>query len=291
MIDDDYLDVPRSPRQPPWFLLTGLVLGLGIGLLISIVIFPVRYTETAPSSLAAEYKDNYRWLIARAYQANGDLIRAGQRLALLGDANPQEALAAQAQRMLAAGESVEDARVLADLAAALVAAAQQPTQAEPTAPPAGAGTEPGQPPAAHDLSAQTASPGQPARTPMPTFTPRANQSPLPTLGAPFVLDAQREVCDPAQAEGLLQIELKDAQGQPAAGVQIVIAWDGGLDTFYTGLKPTISPGYADFVMTAGVEYSLRVGGSSETVKGLLAPQCSTDSGSYLGGLRLEFNQR
>lgn len=283
MIDDDYLQEPRRSRQPPWFLLTGLVLGLGIGLLISVVISPVRYIETAPSSLAEEYKDGYRWLIARAYQANGDLVRAEQRLALLGDASPQEALAAQAQRMLAAGESVEKARVLADLASALLSAAEQPTRAATAAPSdaVSPGAEGAPTPALDQLT----------RTPMPTFTPRSNPSPLPTAGAPFFLDVQQEVCDPALPEGLLQIELKDAQGQPAAGVQIIVAWDGGLDTFYTGLKPTISPGYADFVMEPGVEYSLRIGGSSETINGLLAPQCSTDSGSYLGGLRLEFSQR
>ncbi len=283
MIDDYYIEEPRKSRQPPWFLLTGLLLGLGVGLLISVVISPVRYIETAPSSLAEEYKDSYRWLIARAYQANGDLNRASQRLALLGDANPQEGLAAQAQRMLAAGESVEKARVLADLASGLVRAAEQPAQPVATAPPA-AGSQ-------GDEPSLSAGPGQSARTPLPTFTPRANPTPLPTLGAPFVLDVQREVCGPDLPEGLLQIELKDAQGQPAAGVQILVAWDGGLDTFYTGLKPTISLGYADFVMTSGVEYSLRVGGSGETIKGLMAPQCSTDGGSYLGGLRLEFSQR
>lgn len=288
MIDDDYLDEPRSTRQPPWFLLTGLVLGLGIGLLISIVLFPARYTDTAPASLAEQYKDSYRWLIARAYQANGDLIRAGQRLALLGDDNPQLALAAQAQRMLAAGESVEDARVLADLAAALATASLQTAQATAVSP---ADAKSGQEPETQAISPPPVATPQPTRTPMPTFTPRSNPSPLPTLGAPFVLDTRQEVCDPSLHEGLLQVVLKDAQGQPAAGVQIVIAWDGGLDTFYTGLKPSVGPGYADFVMAAGVEYSLRVGGSSETIKGLAAPQCSGDAGNYLGGLRLEFSQR
>ncbi len=283
MIDDDDLQGPRKSRQPPWFLLTGLVFGLGVGLLISIVISPVRYVESSPASLVEEHKDIYRWLIARAYQANGDLVRAGQRLALLGDASPQAALAAQAQRLLAAGESVEDARVLADLASALIAAVEQPTRTVSSASPAAAS-----PVAEGPL---TPAPGQPTRTPMPTFTPRSNPSPLPTVGAPFVLDSRQEVCDPALPEGLLQVELKDAQGQPVAGVEIIVAWDGGLDSFYTGLKPAISLGYADFVMTAGVEYSLRPGGNSETIKGLVAPQCPVEGGSYLGGLRLEFSQR
>jgi len=291
MIDDDYLEEEQGIRQPPWFLLTGFLLGLGIGLLISMVISPVRYTDTAPASLAEEYKNNYRWLIARTYQANGDLIRAQQRLALLGDADPQEALAAQAQYMLAEGEAVEKARVLADLASALIAAADQPVN---TPPPDGTSAPAAQPPSvARDTSqtSQTAPASELAKTPLPTFTVRIHPSQAPTLTAPFVLVKQEEVCDPSLDQGLLQIILTDTQGQPAAGVQIHVAWDGGLDTFYTGLKPSISPGYADFAMTPRVIYSLRVGGSSDTVRDLVAPQCQGETGSYPGSLRLEFSQQ
>jgi hypothetical protein len=190
MIDDDYLQEPRKSRQPPWFLLTGLLFGLGIGLLISIVISPVRYVETSPASLAEEYKDDYRWLIARAYQANGDLIRAGQRLALLGDASPQAALAAHAQRMLAAGESVEDARVLANLASALVAAAEQATQTVATASPAATG------PGAAEMP--TPGPFQPTRTPLPTFTPRSNPSPLPSARRSSSTPVRRSATRPSR---------------------------------------------------------------------------------------------
>lgn len=293
MMEDDYLEEEEAPRRPPWFLLTGLVLGLGIGLLISLVISPVRYTDTAPASLALEYKDQYRWLIARAYQANTDLVRASQRLALLQDADPQEALAAQAQRLLSEGQDVSQARILALLASALENPVNQPAQptSQVSVATAGPGTQ--QPFATLDLTQAilTATP-QPSLMPLATFTPRPNPNLLPTLGAPFVLDNQAQICDPALAQGLLQIELKDANAQPVAGIQIHVAWDGGLDTFYTGLKPSISPGYADFVMNAGVNYSLRVGDGSETLNDMSAPQCTTtDGSSYLGGLRLEFSQR
>jgi hypothetical protein len=301
MMDDDYLEVDEGPRQPPWFLLTGLVLGLIIGLLFSLAISPVRYTDTSPASLAPEYKDNYRWLIARAYQANGDLVRARQRLALLEDTNPQEALAAQAQRMLAEGQDVEKARLLAVLSSALSSAAEQPAQV--SSPVSLLTSVPGtqQPFATLDIAqavlTATALPGalptiEPSRTPIPTFTQRTSPTTLPTLGAPFVLDSQSEICDPTLPQGLMQIELKDERGQPVPGIQIHVAWDGGLDSFYTGLKPSISSGYADFVMSAGVVYSLRVGDGGETIKNLSAPQCdAADQTSYLGGLRLEFSQR
>ncbi len=293
MMEDDYLEEEESPRRPPWFLLTGLVLGFGIGLLISLVISPVRFTDTAPASLALEYKDQYRWLIARAYQADTDLVRARQRLALLQDTDPQEALAAQAQRLLSEGQDVSKARVLALLASDLATPVDLPVQ--PTLQITAGTTGPGAqtPFATLDLTQAmlTATP-EPSRTPVATFTPLSNPTLLPTLGAPFVLDNQVEVCDPALTQGLMQILLKDTNGQPVAGIQIHVAWDGGLDAFFTGLKPSISPGYADFVMTAGVVYSLRVGDGSETLNGLAAPQCAAaDGSSYLGGLRLEFSQR
>ena len=34
-----------------WFLLTGMFIGLGIGLLISLLLNPVRYTNVAPRSM------------------------------------------------------------------------------------------------------------------------------------------------------------------------------------------------------------------------------------------------
>lgn len=293
MTDDNYLEEEQSTRQPPWFLLTGLVLGLGIGLLISMLITPVRYTETAPATLSREYQDRYRWLIARAYQANGDLIRAQQRLALLADVNPHEALVAQAQQMLAEGKSVENARALADLASALSSAAKQPVETPVASSTATVSLDTQQPVATLDMSAavQTATSPAATQTLMPTSTQRGELTALPTLGLPFALNNRQEVCDPSLTPGLLQIELTDQAGQPVAGIQIHVAWNAGLDTFYTGLKPSISPGYADFVMSAGVVYSLRVGSSNETIKDLTAPQCQGDGGGYLGGLRLEFSQR
>ena len=102
-----------------WIVLVGLALGAAAGLVYSWVVSPVRYSDTAPYSLAPAYKDTYRLLVAASYGASGDLERARARLALLADPDPVRALAAQAQQAVAAGGLSAEARQLALLAAAL----------------------------------------------------------------------------------------------------------------------------------------------------------------------------
>ena len=102
-----------------WYLLTGVVLGIILGILFAWVISPVEYVDTAPESLKEEFKDQYRVLIASAYVANGDLVRAKARLELLDEADIYLVVAEQAQQMLAEGGSVEEAQSLGRLALAL----------------------------------------------------------------------------------------------------------------------------------------------------------------------------
>ncbi len=109
-----------------WYLLTGVVLGIILGILFAWVISPVEYVDTAPESLKDEFKDQYRVLIASAYVANGDLVRAKARLELLDEADIYLVVAEQAQQMLAEGGSVEEAQALGRLALALGQEIPQP---------------------------------------------------------------------------------------------------------------------------------------------------------------------
>ena len=109
-----------------WYLLTGVVLGIILGILFTWVISPVEYVDTAPESLKDEFKAQYRVLIASAYVANGDLVRAKARLELLGEADIYMIVAEQAQQMLAEGGSVEEAQALGRLALALGQEVPQP---------------------------------------------------------------------------------------------------------------------------------------------------------------------
>jgi hypothetical protein len=109
----------RSDRRGSWYLLTGAVLGIAMGLVFSWVISPVEYVNAPPYALRADYKEEYRALVAAAYQYNRDLLRAEDRLAQLRDENIIQSLGMQAQQALAEGHSEREVQDLSELAMAL----------------------------------------------------------------------------------------------------------------------------------------------------------------------------
>ena len=122
-------------KKGHWYLLTGVILGIMLGLLYAWVINPVIYENTLPASMNEPYKDSYRHTIAEVFSATGNLERAKQRLALLEDEDVVFVLGAQAQQALAKGDSSQ-AHALALLASALQSGENaQPLPAEPTAQP------------------------------------------------------------------------------------------------------------------------------------------------------------
>ncbi len=285
-------------QRRPWFLLTGLLLGLGVGLLLAWVVFPVRYTETSPDTLRPDFKEAYRALIARAYAYDHNLPRARARLRLLGEAHPAEALAAQAQRALAAGRPPAEVHALGALAAALGQAPAPPPTASP--PVAAVTASVTAPPAATPTPAPTASPaggatpsqapsGFPTLPPTPTPLPTRTPQPVSTAGAPFVLRALKPYCDP-DAGPLLRIFVRDAAGNPLPGVEINIHWLGGDERIFTGLKPDIDPGYADFLMAQDEVYQVRPA-YGVAVTDLRPRECQTEEGArFWGGWTLTFVQ-
>ena len=80
-----------------WYLLTGLVIGIVLGLVYAWLISPQQTQDTSPASLQPEFKDQYRAMIAAAYVATGNLPRAEARLALLGDDDVVLALSDQSR--------------------------------------------------------------------------------------------------------------------------------------------------------------------------------------------------
>lgn len=286
-----------NESRGPWYLLTGVAVGLVLGLLYAWLIDPVAYIDTAPDTLRPEFKDHYRSLIALAYQSNPDVGRARSRLALLGDERPAFELGAQAQRVLAQGGSQQEARALAQLAAAmgeLPHSTDEQTNS-PSDSPSGGNTSPDDdalPSATPDphLAVLTATlPPAPTATPMATFTPRAGLI-QPTPGVAFVLRGQEQVCEEDVPAGLLQVEVVDHNRQPLPAVRVDLAWNEGQEFFFTGLHPRRSLGYADFRMTPGVVYSLRVGEGGEQVNEIAVPQCETADGFNNGGWKLVFSE-
>ncbi len=281
-------------KRFPWKWMLALLGGLGLGLLYSWTIAPLRYVDTTPNTLRADFKDRFRSAIAASYSATHNLDRARARLALLGDADPVQELTAQAQRMLASGESFDLVQQVANLAsdlksgvASVLPSATAGSSVDTEAAPSGgsgveAPTAPLQSPAVEET-----------HTPMilDTPTPRPTRTPVPTAGAPFFLVAEDIVCNPNLTYGLLQVSVMDSRRHQMAGVEINISWNGGEEHFFTGLKPEIANGYADYIMQPGVTYSVRAGETGNPVPNLTAPTCPDTNGqTYTGGLKLIFQQ-
>ena len=200
----------------PWTVLLALLIGVGLGLVYSWVISPLQVVDAAPIALRADFKDQYRSAIAAAYAANSDLTRAQARLSLLNDSDPVEALNAQAQRMLATGQSFEEADQVAALASALdqngssLPAATQTPMAETAEGTANASTST-IPPASEIPLPFTETPlietAQVIETQATSVssTPRPTRTAIPTLGSPFALTGQESICDSNLPDGLLQV--------------------------------------------------------------------------------------
>jgi hypothetical protein len=243
-------------------LILGLALGLAAGLLYSWGFNPVQVVDTNPSALRPDYKEDYLILIASAYQGTGNLDRARSRLAALDLDDLSADLNRLSQALLDQGSARSEARALAQLALAL---------------------QDGVP-----LPAGSATPTR-ATTPLATLTPSASPTVtrtatvMPTPAQPFQLVSQELVCDPTLTEPLIQVIVLDASDNPIPGVEIGVVWDSGQSRFFTGLKPELGLGYADFTMSPGTTYTLQVADSETPITDIQPEECSSNgSTSSLG---------
>jgi hypothetical protein len=287
-------------KRFPWESLLALVAGIAVGLTYAWVIAPVQYIDTSPNTLRSDFKDYFRTVIAASYTATHNLDRARARLALLGDSDPVEALTAQAQRMLASGASYQVVQDVADLASDLRAGVAAAPAGSPTSAPVPTSSPVSAPTSTETAFAtasevgtteSTATEPAPTTPPLNTPTPRPTATAIPTASAPFELVSHDEICNPNLTSGLMQVSVLDSHHHQMPGVEIDISWPGGDESFFTGLKPEIAAGYADYLMQPGVAYSLRVAHAGSLVADLAAPSCPDSSGgTFLGGLKLVFQQ-
>lgn len=298
-------------RRIPWGMLLALLAGLGLGLVYAWTISPARVIDSQPVALRADFKDHYRSAIAAAYSATGDLARAQARLSLLGDTDSIEALNAQAQRMLASNASGQSFNE-ADQVVALASALDQNAVNIPTATPTtrSADNTPDAVntanvvvtinPATSTFPASTSEiPIEPTETPQTietqttpvAATPRPTRTFIPTAGSPFKLTGQESVCDPNLPDGLLQVLVFNSNRRQMPGIEILITWEGGAENFFTGLKPELGNGYADYIMSPDVIYTLQLRSGSDIASGLTIPTCQSPSGeAFSGGIKLTFQE-
>ncbi|MGD2040816.1 MAG: hypothetical protein PVH11_08315, partial [Anaerolineae bacterium] len=147
------MDEPRKSRTG-WILAAlavgGLLVGLALGLLFGLVVFPVQYVDTAISDLSIDYQEQYIVLVGSAYALDRDLDKAQARLDRLEAANVPQWVASLTDRYIAEGQAEEEIQALAELSHALGVDTVQ-------------------------MAAFLATP-----TPVPTDTPVPTPTPLPT---------------------------------------------------------------------------------------------------------------
>jgi hypothetical protein len=133
----------------------------------------------------------------------------------------------------------------------------------------------------------------PVETQLPIVesTPRPTRTPTPEPGQPFVLSGQETLCDSNLPDGLLQVVVINRSRRHLPGIEIVITWDGGREQFFTGLKPEIGNGYADYLMTPDTTYTVQLARGSDVAQGIAAPTCQSPTGeAFLGNIKLTFQQ-
>jgi hypothetical protein len=282
------------------YLITGLIFGLAFGLIYSWVIDPVEYVNAAPNALRADFKSQYLSLVAAAYMSSGDVERAKARLNELGEIDAAQVVAMEAQRALAEGRPSSEASALGSLAAALgQGPAPVTTPIIPAVSPTVQATQTQSPTPV--INAQTETPTVPAgsttqstpleQTPQPTNTLLPTRTLTPTAGPPFALLDMSLICDPEKDEAQIQVETRNAAEEPVPGVEFIVNWDGGEDHFFTGLKPEFGLGYADFSMTPGITYVVRLAEGGNPSPDLLAAECEETAGErYWGSWRLIYAQ-
>src|SRR5512147_2677318 len=66
------------------FILIALAVGIGLGLAVGWYVWPVTYTESAPTRMRQDWKDEAIWMAAQAFAYDRDLEAAQARLRPLG---------------------------------------------------------------------------------------------------------------------------------------------------------------------------------------------------------------
>jgi hypothetical protein len=88
---------------------------------------------------------------------------------------------------------------------------------------------------------------------------------------------QQRFCERGEGSDLLRVNVYDGEGKPLPSVELLVRWTGGEDRFFTGLKPDVSPGYADYDLATGGSYQVGViGTESDVAQGISGGDCTDE---------------
>jgi hypothetical protein len=293
------LPLPRDSRYQRrrrpvswWGIVIGLVAGVVASLYYAWMLAPVREFDTTPRQLRASDKAQYAIAIALQFAFDSDLNVAVQRLIELNiGADPFQAVADVACDLARGGyvdsttglRAVRRLKVFYQLQGKTGCADQLIPDVETAS--------------VVDVVIPTPTATLP---PPPSKTPLLDLSPTP-MGVVLVPTTRpRRVyqgrivgtyCD-AELTGIIEVYVQNFQGDPVKGERVRVRWDGGEDSFVTGLKPERGENYADFTMEIGKSYSVDMPTLSDPLSNpLVADACITDTGqSAITSYRVVFTQ-
>ncbi|MFZ4814633.1 MAG: hypothetical protein ACOYL5_08865, partial [Phototrophicaceae bacterium] len=279
--DSRYLnDRPRLSWTALW---VGIMLGGALAFAYTWWVNPATEINTRPVQLEFEARAAYMAAVTLAFSADSDLGRATERLlTVTGVTDPFQALADTACQLAQSGyaNSTSGLRSLRSMmtfyqlqgrtgcADTLIGTNMNP-QAEIT----------------RVLPTPSALP-PPTKTPTPAPTLRPSLTPPPvTIVVPTSIAAQQYVlvnvatfCDVALS-GIIEVYVQTSSGIGIPGEPVRVRWEGGEDTFYTGLKPERGAAYADFQMTPDESYTIEMPNRAEPSRQqLIAAPCTTENG-------------
>ncbi len=274
---------PRLTRLISWTgLLLGMLAGLGGGLYYTWALNPLELDNIHPYQLDSNTRAQYIALVAVSFNHNSDLQQATDRLLAVvpRGQDPFEEVANVACVLAQTGYVSSNSGIRAVRSMTTLYQLQ------------------GRSGCADELSLMAAAPtpivtavlATPTEPPPPTKTPTLAPSPLPTntplpvfvpTEAPaeeYVLINVQTFCN-TNLSGLIEVFVQDFNGTGIPGSPVRVRWDGGEDTFYTGLKPERGAAYADFAMEDGIAYTIDMPNRSEpSSRQLTAVPCTTDTG-------------
>lgn len=272
----------RSPRPISLVgIILGLLLGVAGGLYWAWKIDPRVEFDTEPWQLKESDKAQYIVAIMMNYASDGDPVRAVERLVelRLGD-DPIQAVTDVACQLATTGyvDSASGLQAIRNMM--IFYQLQGRSGCADTLIPADA---PATPLVVITLPSPTLVP-PPSKTPTPPVSTGATTTPTPFLivtpqpQSDFVLASINTFCD-TELSGIIEVFVQDFGGDGIPGQAVRVRWDGGEDTFFTGLKPERGPAYADFQMEAGKGYIIEMPGRSDpSSQPLNAAPCATDNG-------------
>lgn len=272
----------RPRRYVSWGgLLAGLVTGIGAGLFIAWVLAPVQEFNTAPAQLHPEDKAHYAVAIMLAYEYDSDLVTVVNRLSALDvGGDPIQYIADTACDLARSGYVDSNAGLRAVRTMKTFYQLQGRTGCADTLIPDV------EAPRIVEVIVPTAT---------PTLTPPPSKTPTPEVAASPTATGVRLVpttppqrayegsivntfCD-LELNGLIEVRVRDLGSEAIPGERIRVQWDGGEDTFVSGLKPERGADYADFQMEAGVSYLISMPGLSDPIsQPIVATTCFTPGG-------------